>query len=72
MEHKKIVQMNLFTQQKQTHRHREQTHGYQRGRNVGINWEFGINGYTLMYKIETTKIYHITQRTIYSMYYNKL
>ena len=28
----KIIQMNLFTKQKQTHRHRRQTYGYQRGR----------------------------------------
>ena len=36
--------MNLFT--KQTHRLRKQTYGYQRG---GINWEFGIDIYTLLY-----------------------
>ena len=28
---KKMIQMNLFTKQKQTHRHRKQTYGYQRG-----------------------------------------
>ena len=28
---KKIKQMNLYTEQKQTHRHRKQTNGYQRG-----------------------------------------
>ena len=28
---KKMIQMNLITKQKQTHRHREQTYGYQRG-----------------------------------------
>ena len=27
--------MNLFTKEKQTHRHREQTYGYQRGEGVG-------------------------------------
>ena len=27
---KKIIQMNLFTKQKQTHRHRKQIYGYQR------------------------------------------
>ena len=26
--------MNLFTKQKQTHRHRKQTYGYQRGKGV--------------------------------------
>ena len=28
--YKKIIQMNLFTKQKQIHRHRKQTDGYQR------------------------------------------
>ena len=27
----KIIQMNLHTKQKETHRHRKQTYGYQRG-----------------------------------------
>ena len=29
-ESKKMIQMNLFTKHKQTHRHRKQTYGYQR------------------------------------------
>ena len=29
--------MNLFTKQKQTHRHRKQTYGYQREKGFGIN-----------------------------------
>ena len=28
----KIMQMNLYTKQKQTHRHRKQNYGYQRGK----------------------------------------
>ena len=45
---KKKIQMNLFT--KQTHRHRKQIYGYQRGKGRGgINQEFGINRYTLIY-----------------------
>ena len=28
----KRIQMNLITKQKQTHRHRKQTYGYQRGK----------------------------------------
>ena len=28
---KKKIKMNLFTEQKQTHRHKKQTYGYQRG-----------------------------------------
>ena len=35
-----IIQMNLFTKQKQTHRHRKQTYGQ----------EYGINRYTLLYR----------------------
>ena len=27
-----MIQMTLFTKQKQTHRYREQTYGYQRGK----------------------------------------
>ena len=45
--------MNVFTKQKQTHRHRKQTYGYQRRWRGGwggeINQEFGINIYTLLY-----------------------
>ena len=32
---KKLIQMNLFAKQKQTHRHRKQTYGYQRGGEQG-------------------------------------
>ena len=28
----KIIQISLYTKQKQTHRHRKQTYGYQRGK----------------------------------------
>ena len=37
----KMIQMNLFTKQKQTHRHRKQTYGYQRGK-VGGSLELGV------------------------------
>ena len=36
---KKMIQMNLFTKQKQIHRHRKQTYCYQKGKGV----EGGIN-----------------------------
>ena len=52
---KKIIQMNLFTKQKQTHRHREElmvTRGERWG--GGIDWEFGIDRYTLLYSNYTT------------------
>ena len=42
--------MNLFTEQKQIHRLREWTHGYQgEGWEEGIVREFGIGMYTLLY-----------------------
>ena len=33
MKSKKMIEMNLFTKQKQTHRHRKQIYGHQKG-----NW----------------------------------
>ena len=30
-----MIQMSLFTKQKQTHRQRKQTYGYQRGKGMG-------------------------------------
>ena len=48
--------MNLFTKQKQTHRHRKQIYGYQRGKVRGrINYEFGINRYELLYIKQISK-----------------
>ena len=47
--------MNLLARQKQRHRCREQMYGHQGGkRGGGMNWEFGIDIYTLtnMYKID--------------------
>ena len=41
-------EMNSFTKQKQTHRCIKQTYGYQ-GASMGeINWEIGIDIYTLL------------------------
>ena len=45
-----MTQMNIFTKQKQIHRHREQTGRCQRGRGWGRkNWEFGISRFELLY-----------------------
>ena len=44
-----MIQMNLFTKQKQTHRHREQIYDYQWRKGGGLNQEFGTNRYTLVY-----------------------
>ena len=46
---KKKVQMNLFTKQKYSYGCRKQTRGYQGIRGGGINWEIGIDIYTLLY-----------------------
>ena len=43
----KMVQMNLFTKQKQSHRCRKQTYGYQWEIRGGINWEMGMDMYTV-------------------------
>ena len=45
-----MIQMNLFIKQKQTHRLRKQTYGYQRGKVVGrgINWEFGTDTFKFL------------------------
>ena len=47
---KKVIQMNFYQKQKQTHRHRKQSYGYQRGKmgEGGINQQFI---YTPIYKI---------------------
>ena len=41
--------MNLFTKQKQTHGHREQTCGCQGGDGGRLEWEFGITRCKLLY-----------------------
>ena len=49
-----MIQMNLFTKQKQTHRLRTQIYGYY-GEGIdwefgeGIDWEFGTDAYTQLY-----------------------
>ena len=48
----KMVQMNRFAGQELIHRCREQTYGHQGGKVVGggggMNWEIGIDMYTLI------------------------
>ena len=63
--------MNLSTKQKKSHRHRKQTYGYQRGKVWGgINQEFGINIYTLLYIKQITNkdlLYSTGNSTQYSV-----
>ena len=49
-----MVQMNLFTQQKQTHRLQKQTYGYQSGQvGGGMDRGFGIGICTVLYVKQT-------------------
>ena len=49
-----MVQVNRFAGQKQRHRRRDKTYGHQGGKAAGgvggggMNWEIGIDMYTLM------------------------
>ena len=68
-----MIQTNLFTKQKQTHRLREQIYGYQEGRVGGegkIDWEFDIDMYTLLYLKWITKkdlLYSTGNSALYSV-----
>ena len=51
--------MNLFTKQEQTHRHRKQTYGYQRGKEEGRRDKLGVwdqQIQTTIYKINNNKV----------------
>ena len=51
MESRKMVQVNQFARQKLRHSCREHTYGHQGGKvgvGGGMNWEFGIDKYTLI------------------------
>ena len=51
-----MLQINLYTEQKYTHRHRKQTYGYQKGKTEeGVSQEFEVNIYPLLYKIDYQK-----------------
>ena len=49
MESKNYNKLVNITKEKQSHRCREQTSGYQGVRGGGINWETEIDIYTLLY-----------------------
>ena len=69
-----MIQMNLFTKQVQTHIHREQTTATKVERGGGINQEFGINIYTLLYikQINNKDLPTVQHREVYSMFLNNL
>ena len=64
--------MNLFIKQKQTHSHRKQVYGYQRGKEgrdkLGV-WDQQIH--TTIYKIDKEQGFAIQHGKLYSVY-NKL
>ena len=66
--------MNLFTKQKQTHRHRKQTYGYQVGKGGGRDklgvWDQQIH--TTIYKVDKQQGPTVQYRELYSISYNKL
>ena len=68
---KKMIQMNLFTKQKQNHRCRKQTYSYQGVRGgARINWEIGTDIYTLLYIKQITNkdlVYSTGKSTQYSV-----
>ena len=65
--------MNLSTKQKQTHRHREQTCGYQGGGEwerdgLGV-WDQQMQ--TIIHKMEKQQGPTVQYRELYSVYYDK-
>ena len=58
------------TRQKQTYRHRKQIYGYQRGKvRIRMDWEFGINIYTLLYIKQITNKDLLYSTGNYSQYF---
>ena len=54
--------MHLFTEQKQIHKYRKPTYGYQKEKwGGGVNLEFGISRYTNRYTISTDTLLYIKQ-----------
>ena len=78
VESKNMLQMNLFTKQKQIHSLRKQIYGYQVGRmRVGIDWDLGIDVYTIpsyfleySYQLFFSNIFLWIVRNIYKLYRN--
>ena len=63
----------LITEQKQTHRFRKQTYGYQRGKvGRGINQEFGTNIHTTTYKIDNQQGPTVQHRELCLIFWDNL
>ena len=69
-----MIQMNLFTKQKQTHRLGKQTYGYQRGKVEGRDklgvWDSHIH--TIIYKTDNQQQPTVQHRKLYSVFCNNL
>ena len=70
---KKKIQVNLFTKQEETHRHRKQTYGYQtgkrgKGRDRLGGWDQQLH--TTIYKIDNRQDYYIAQATKLNILYH--
>ena len=62
-----MSQMNLSTEQKQTHRYREQTCGCQGGGGGGgMDWKFGVSRCKLLEWINNEVLLHSTRNYIQS------
>ena len=64
-----MTQVNLFTKQKENHRHRKQTYDYQRGKrqerdHIGV-WDQQI--LSTMNKKINNKVLYIVQETIFNI-----
>ena len=60
--------MNIFTKQKQTHRHREQTCGCRGEWGAGENWEFGTSRCKLLYIEQINNKVLLYSRGMYIQY----
>lgn len=67
------VQMNLFTKQRETHRHTKRASGHQRGKPGGTHEEFGMKRYTTPY-VKSIKQQGLTvqRREVYAKCGNKV
>ena len=69
-----LKNMNVYTKQKQTHRHRKQTNSYQggRGKGGGTNQGYGINRYRPLYIKWISNKDVLFHRETYPISYNNL
>ena len=64
--------MNFFQKQRQNHRHREQTYGYERGKRQDKSGAWNQQIQTIMYKIDKQQGPTVQHRELYSLHCNNL